>query len=251
MPITMPGVVGGAHKFNPLDNGAGGGDGSLLTALWWNATVAAQITDAGSGHTSDWTEYHGSPNPALGFVLSQGTDARRPITGTRTQNSLNVLDFDGTDDRLIGGGAFNTFTLAQPFTVYIVCLSDDGADSTRQVMFDRITTTGITIEKTAANVWAMNAGTALASATAPTTAAQYFTATFNGASSVLRRNGTQIASGNAGTNGFSGNSFAIGYATGATAFWDGWIGEVILSGAADSAGVVAQMETYLSTKWNI
>jgi len=58
---------------------------------WYDASDLATITDAGSGAVSAWADKSGN-----GYTLTEATN--RPTTGTRSQNGLNVIDFDGTND---------------------------------------------------------------------------------------------------------------------------------------------------------
>lgn len=57
---------------------------------WYDASISSSITDAGSGHVSQWNDISGNLRHAV-----QATDGTRPITGARTINSKNVLDFNG------------------------------------------------------------------------------------------------------------------------------------------------------------
>lgn len=66
-----------ADPFSPLD---------LSPALWLDASDAATITATGSA-VDAWNDKSGA---ARHFT---GSGAFRPSTGTRTQNSLNVVDF--------------------------------------------------------------------------------------------------------------------------------------------------------------
>lgn len=62
---------------------------SDLTALeaWYDASDSGTITES-SGSVSQWND-----KSASGFNLTQGTGASQPTTGTKTLNSLNVLNF--------------------------------------------------------------------------------------------------------------------------------------------------------------
>lgn len=64
--------------------------GSSLAA-WYDSADASTIT-ASPGLVSQWNDKSGN-----GKHLTQGTSTKRPTTGTRTLNGLNVLDFDGGD----------------------------------------------------------------------------------------------------------------------------------------------------------
>ena len=63
-------------------------DGSLLG--WWDASDAPTITESG-GLVSAWAD----KAPGGGASLTQGLAPQQPQTGSRTLNSLNVIDFDG------------------------------------------------------------------------------------------------------------------------------------------------------------
>ena len=56
---------------------------------WWEADDAATLTASG-GIVSSWS------NKAGGAAITQTYGPERPLTGTRTLNGRNVLDFDGS-----------------------------------------------------------------------------------------------------------------------------------------------------------
>lgn len=66
---------------------------------WWDPSDTTTIT-ASSGKVSQMNDKSGN-----GWNLTQSTDAFRPITGTRTINSLNVIDFVDANDSLRTGTA--------------------------------------------------------------------------------------------------------------------------------------------------
>lgn len=79
--IINPFAFGGPPPFTPTDI-------SGLEA-WYDASDTATITDAGSGAVSAWADKTGNHN------LAQASSGSRPVTGTRTINGLNVVDFYG------------------------------------------------------------------------------------------------------------------------------------------------------------
>ena len=88
-------------------------------ALWLDASDATTITHVG-GSASQWRDKSGLANHA-----SQATGTKQPITGTRTLNGLNVVDFDGSDDFMTLGvanlGGTRLFADAtDEFTVFAV-----------------------------------------------------------------------------------------------------------------------------------
>lgn len=62
-------------------------DDEASLEIWLDASDAATVTDAGSGKVSLLADKAGSTD------FAQTDAAQRPTTGTRTQNSLNVIDF--------------------------------------------------------------------------------------------------------------------------------------------------------------
>lgn len=81
---------------------------------YWDATNAASITDAGGGSVSQWNDLSSAGNNA-----TQGTNANRPITGTRTINSLNALDCDGTNDNFTVSTGTSAVGAVSLFSIYL------------------------------------------------------------------------------------------------------------------------------------
>jgi len=84
-------------------------------ALWLDASDATTITSS-SGRVTQWRDKSTNGNNAT----ASGTG--RPTTGTRTINSLNVLDFDGTANFMplttaITGGTYTIFFVASVDTL--------------------------------------------------------------------------------------------------------------------------------------
>lgn len=70
--------------------------------LWLDAADASTITNV-AGAVSQWNDKSGNGNN-----VTQAVGAQQPITGTRTVNGLNGIDFDGSDDNLsVPATAFN------------------------------------------------------------------------------------------------------------------------------------------------
>ena len=59
--------------------------------FWLDASDTASLT-ASSGAVAQWNDKSGN-----GLHVTQGTADKQPTTGSATQNSLNVLSFDGAD----------------------------------------------------------------------------------------------------------------------------------------------------------
>ena len=82
---------------------------------WYNAADTSSISLSGS-EVTQWNDLSGN-----GHHATQGTSTRRPLSGTRTLNGLNVLDFDGSNDFLIHNGIASSFAGEdKPFTIFQV-----------------------------------------------------------------------------------------------------------------------------------
>lgn len=86
---------------------------------WYDASDTATITASGSAVTQ-WNDKSGNA-----YNVTQGTAAQRPVTGTRTQNGLNMIDFQ-TNDVLVASTASNwTFMHnATGCTIFMAIFSD-------------------------------------------------------------------------------------------------------------------------------
>jgi len=83
----------------------------ITTLGWWDASDTASITESG-GAVSNVAEQKG------GVDFIQNTGSLQPVTGIRSQNGLNVLDFDGTEQLQMSGNG--SFAIAQPTNVSFI-----------------------------------------------------------------------------------------------------------------------------------
>lgn len=114
--------------FNPL---------SLSPALWLDASDTSTIT-ASAGAVSQWNDKSGN-----GRNMSQATSAAQPITGSATQNGLNVLSFDGSDHMTHDAGS-DAITLST-LTFAIVAYDNNSTQTVstyRRVFSSRRSATG-------------------------------------------------------------------------------------------------------------
>ena len=79
---------------------------------WYDASDAATISATGA-LVDQWNDKSGN-----GYHLT-AAGGNRPSTGTRTQNSLNVIDADGTNQMEVSGVVMNT-----SFSIFIVGVVD-------------------------------------------------------------------------------------------------------------------------------
>lgn len=212
---------------------------------WYDAADTSTLVDAGSGAVSTWYDKSGN-----GRDLTQGTGANRPTMGTRTLNGLNVVDFDGTNDRV----ASANITQALPVTVLAVVLSDvttPGAGN-RQILGNQSATTCPAVYGLAATPmrWAFFAGTQIDTGDALNTSAHTLSVNFiNSASGEFFLDGASIGTGNPGASGWSAEPISLGGDTAPANFWDGIIAEVAIYDSTLSAGNRQRIEAYLKSKW--
>ena len=229
--LGIPAVHGNIAGFTPLE---------LSPVLWLDASDTSTITESG-GAVSQWDDKSGNGNHPV-----QATAAKQPSSGTRTLNSLNVLDFDGTADYLQVLGD----TISQPFTVYCVV---DADTATGGFIFDGATSgnrAGLRV--TSYSSLRGELGPAELAVTSNTDVA-IAKGVWNGASSTLRwvtstdeRNATWT------TTSVDLQLITIGtYNAALGAFFDGAIAEVIVIDRLLSASEAAATEQYLSDKWGI
>jgi len=236
--MPMPAGVGvAAGGFSPLD---------LSPTLWLDASDTNTITEStpGSGVVSQWDDKSTNGN---NFV--QATGSFQPATGTRTINSLNVVDFNGSTTFLEINPS--TFAAAQPFTIFAVAEHD--TDVYSRIFLQRggtnVLFAFINTERTYSGAGLFVYGT---TGDAPTGSPLLLRYTFDGASSNGFIDGVQTVSGNFGTNEFeTGRVVRIGaYESGVQAL-DGAVGEIFLVQGTLTAQQISDTETYLADKWGI
>lgn len=116
--------------------------------LWLDASDASTITESG-GNVSQWDDKSGNANH-----VNQGTLANQPVTGTRTINLLNVLDFDGTNSflsqtniQLVNSstGHFTAFGVSRNdvSTVGMIISQDNSGDQVAQFIKTGVNAAGI------------------------------------------------------------------------------------------------------------
>ena len=228
-------VIGTSPEFSPSD---------LELSLWLDASDASTIIEdpIGSGSVSQWDDKSGNNNN-----VTENTASRQPTTGTRTMNSLNVLDF--ASDRL--QGAYNT---ALPCHIFVVAQLD--ATSANRSLVDGASSSRRIIGTTAANEWKITnsylAGTTITGGSVDTVAHVFYAYFDDGSSSELFVDSVSTIFGDAGTNGGSVSGITIGSSYVFTLEpWDGIIAEVAIVSGTLTAQEINNMEAYLANKWGI
>lgn len=184
-----------------------------------------------------WADQSGTGNDVL-----QAVAGSRPILKVNILNSRSVVRFDGVDDLLQSA---TISSLAQPNTVF---LAGKYAAADGFAWFDAVTNVASLIDSTGAGGnWRIYAGAALSGGTIDTNY-HYRTSLFNGASSQNRLDGSAVvATGDAGTGALDG--FTVGGRGGGGNLFPGDIAEVLVYHAALTAPQIAQVETYLASRY--
>jgi hypothetical protein len=241
--------------------------------VWLDASDTATITESGNA-VSAWTD-----KSANAYVFQQLTAVNKPTTNTRTINSLNVLDFDGTNDFLTSTAAASTWNFmhnATGCTVFILLNTDanPGANSLVSTNVGGTTTPGVyyyvapsgadqyhrvLVSGTsgtyvvnniidAAAVWLNGTTQALGLLTDPSNATTLARA------KLYRNNDTNVAvNGGADGGAYSTNNATntLDIASGGGNNLDGVIGEIIIYNSQLSSGDITSNMNYLKTKWGI
>jgi hypothetical protein len=210
---------------------------------WYDASNAASITSSG-GAVSQLADLSGN-----GYHLTQATAGAKPTTGTRTQNGLNVLDFDGGDHL-----RHATVPASQPLTVWVVASWDVFTAATYRLPFDSATSAAPVVFYfnaigAAPTRFRFNAGADLQPATPVATGTPFILiATANGATSSFALNGDAAATGNAGSNNLTG--ITVGKDRDLDNELNGWVAEVGVA-ANTTAPERASLLACLNAKWAV
>lgn len=233
---TLEETAGGGGGWTPADFGADLG-------AWYESSDSANYT-AVSNNVSVWDDLSGNGND-----LTQNTAGDRPGTGARTQNSLNVFDFDGTEFF----DALNISDESQPITFALVLASDHVDNANRQAI-GNVAGDGPTIY-VEGDLYKYYAGTIRSSGVTETTAARIIVASFHSVfGSYLRIDGVERTTSSPGTAGLTVLSVGcdlVGGAGSEQGFWDGWIGELIVISDLVTGTNLTLLETYLNAKWAV
>jgi hypothetical protein len=249
----------GKQTFNPLD--------LPDLALWLDASDTATIT-ASSGSVSQWDDKGPGGNDA-----TQAIATNQPTTGSRTQNGLNVIDWDGSNDKLATGIVISSLRTNKAFTAAMVVKSDrtnandpllaaagpnaGSFDFTSGFVIGRNSTN---LELTIGNGSTMGGDYRVArfanSSTSPMILAARVSAADNSRSMQVNGVGQSLtdvdgtlATSNFLVNGSGSHGIAVGNRTYTNLPFDGWIGEVLVYAASLSDDDLADVTTYLRNKW--
>jgi hypothetical protein len=254
------------HMFALMATGGAGGGGisSPLDiadcTLWLDAADTGSITESG-GAVSQWSD-----KSADARHYTQATGSAKPTTNATTQNSLNVLNFDGGDYLSLGSAWMRTALAADGLTLFIVARRASGSDM--DLMGEGRTSNGTPFARFTS---------------APTTNAQVFdhrsdanvrttftsTGNFNDTNWHLALwlfrdiapnhlvmaidgvTGHDAALGGIGAVTLNTNTIGALQRTSVTNFWNGSMAEIVAYDRELDSTEVAQVEAYLTAKWGL
>lgn len=247
----MTGVLGG------LIGTAGAGFPSSIPNLVarYDAMDLGSISLSGS-EVTQWNDLSGN-----GRHATQGTAGNRPTSGTRTINGKNVLNFDGSNDRLINDGIAASFTGEdKPYTVFMVQQKDttgraawvlNNTASARQFIWQNADIMTLRDNNDVQVVQTLSGS--------DSTAALFSTWRSSGLNFTGWINKTLVNTGTAynvvsitlNRSTIGATASAGGVANNFGVFYDGAIGELIYYNRELTTTEVAQVQNYLSAKWGI
>lgn len=238
---------GGAAPFAPTD--------IANCAVWIDPSDGTTITSSG-GTCSQINDKSGNS-----AHLTQSTSGSRPATGSRTLNSLNVLDYDGSADYMVGAWPTGLVNDSDGAT-FIVVFDPDTVSVSQQYLWSGFQGGGLIsgsgIGFTGPSTYQFQAASGNGIAAAPSSSSL-------GAHSGIYRRGfgsagtTQaIYDGNV-TAGTTSTNFAVttnGWNVGrqgfnGTLYYDGGIAEIIVYSRAITNTEINQVGNYLASKWGI
>lgn len=237
--------------------------------LWMDAADTATISLSGSAVTQ-WND-----KSANARAFTQSTGGNRPLSGTRTQNGLNIIDFDGSDDRLVSTSSAATWNFLHngaEYTIFFAAVKD--GDSYTDLMGNNgNASANIGAVFSEANSLRLNtfvsrgvSGTAvLDNITSSSTVSGFHywsaqakpsDATAANRSAIRYKNGSVIANNSqtgAVTTSTASFDLTIGDSKGNTTSlpFNGGLGEILLYNSYLSAGDITKVNDYLAAKWGV
>lgn len=232
--------------------------------LWLDASDTATISLSGSDVTQ-WNDKSGN-----GYNFTQGTSANRPKSGTRTQNSLNVIDFDGNNDSLTTSAAKSAFNFLQNSvsTIFRVIKQDSNTGvrfilGTNDGSFSSIGIYQFTNSTNELSNCGNGSGSSVYNITITAdTNAKYQVYKSDPANATaanrikVSTNAGAFTGSNTGTASPSASNSTIDFilgndSNGGTLPYDGFIAEILIYDTILSAGDITDVQNYLAGKWAI
>jgi hypothetical protein len=252
----MRGKAGLFSRFVPFSPASISG----LTA-WWDASDSSTLFDAdtgGSAATADGEVGRIEDKSGAGRNFTQATSANRPTRKTAVQNGLDVLRFDGTNDRL-NGTTFDNLFASSASTCFIVAKAttvpsdSPSAFLNAAALSDGSAGHGFFGVRSNSTAYSFGFDFAFGEASLSYTTGNWvcFTTDHNGTTLRTTINKTTSATASLGGRGFTNFSTILGANYDQTVFFDGDVGEIITYNVALSTSNREAVETYLMSKWGI
>lgn len=199
----------------------------------WDSRSAFTASDDGTT-ISSWPGENGE------YTVTGGS----PTVRENGINGFRSVEFNGSEDFLTT--SFPSVE-SQPNTIFVVLEYLSADTSTYGIAVDGDTIRHSIEQGQGSGNNQINAGNNINGGNhdSPT----IITGVFDGTNGILRVNGTEVATGDVGTNGLDGMRF--GEFSGGSNHWYGYIGEVIPYPERLSSGEIEAQEEALSDKWNI
>lgn len=237
---------------------------SGLTA-WWDASDSSTLFDAdsgGSASAADGEVGRLEDKSGNGRHFTEATSANRPTRKTAQQNGLDVVRFDGTNDRMEVALVFSEFASSNESTVFVVAKAaavdtDSGTESSNDVVLTEAGGShGFVMLRSNDTAAAFGFGVSPFAYT--TTSLTYvpggwkvFSTLHDGTDLAFRINGGSAATGALATRNFMSSGLVLGRNNAATQFLDGDVGEIITYNVALSTPDREAVESYLIAKWGL
>lgn len=238
-----PAVNAGANQAAVLSGSIAWSPADISTTSWYDASDTATITESGGG-VSQWNDKSGNGNHA-----TQGTSARRPIFGSKTIGTTQVIDFD----------AATTQFLNMPLTdvigkeVWSVIAIDDYATTYSQLLLGAGGNVQIGLNSSSQNLRLWQSSNPYGADSKSSATVPVDTPTVVG---WLAHTDTKKFSVN-GVLENTGDSYNSGSMTpqyigrGQYAYLDGAVGEIIITSGTLTTEDRQRVEGYLAHKWKI
>jgi len=233
--------------------------------VWYETTlstsfVSSEVKDGGA--ISTWYDSSGN-NPINPTTLTQSTSGYQPLYSATAINNLPAIKFDGIDD-FLSNAALN-FPYNN-YSVFVVFIPVTNAATTAIVSISIGSNSGMELQTlTSQKIRTLHRfpyGTSGNDDMFTSAVSQYllkksyiasYVRNATGNSSIVRLNGTSIMTNDPARPNFDGSvlSLFIGSRYGTTAFFDGYISEIIIYSRALNTQERQDVERYLGQKWGI
>ena len=108
--------------------------------VWLDASDTSTITVSGTAVTQ-WTD-----KSVNARIFTQGTAGNRPVSGVSTKNSLNIIDFDGSDDFLDSTAATSVWKFLSDGTEHTYFIVAKASDLAYKTVFGNVNSAKIGIQ---------------------------------------------------------------------------------------------------------